>query len=224
MYLTTLAEPGENHFNRVNHLVFVIINAESHGLTRITPETYTCECGEDLTPEVLDEGDKSKTSWPNCKSWRTSGREKCPFCDNYPSIGREQHIRARGYEPTPKNDIKSTTKKQRERAIENQDGECRLCNSSASYVKRIVPPRYGGNREQVNLVTLCEHHYSDFGHQFVDLFFPEEWYKIEDISWREEAERIRKKYAEDGVDSLTRTLDDLLEKGQPKNPYPYIKD
>jgi len=203
--------------------VFVLLNAESHGLTRIHPEPYTCKCGATLTPDLLDEGDESKASWPNCKSWRNGGRKKCPECDEYPSIDREQHIRARGYEPTPKDDIKNVTQYQREDALEEHDGQCIVCSDDAEYVKRVVPPRYGGTRELKNLAPLCDHHYEDFGHMFADLLQPAEWYQIHGISWREVAESMRDRYADQGVDSLVETLDELLERRQPDNPYPYIR-
>jgi len=122
MYIAALTEPGKRHHNRSNHLVFVLLNAESHGLTRIHPEPYTCECGATLTPDVLDEGDEAKASWPNCKSWRDGGRKKCPACDEYPSIDREQHIRARGYEPTPKDDIKTSHKISEKTHLKNTMG------------------------------------------------------------------------------------------------------
>lgn len=222
MYIASLTEPGNRHHNRTNHLVFVLLNAESHGLTRIQPEPYTCECGETLTAEVLDKGDESKSSWPNCKSWRDGGRKKCPACDEYPSIGREQHIRARGYEPTPKDDIKNVTQHQREEALEEHDGQCIACSNDAEYVKRMVPPRYGGSRELKNLAPLCDHHYEDFGHMFADLLQPAEWYQIHSISWREVAESMRDQYADQGAGSFVETLDELLDRGQPENPYPYI--
>jgi len=60
MYVTTYFEEGEHHHNREPHLVFVLADAESHGLGRIKPEPYTCECGAELTPETLDAGDGGK--------------------------------------------------------------------------------------------------------------------------------------------------------------------
>jgi len=49
MYVTTYFEEGEHHHNRKPHLVFVLANAESHGLSRIEPEPYTRECGVSLS-------------------------------------------------------------------------------------------------------------------------------------------------------------------------------
>ncbi|GAA1300232.1 hypothetical protein GCM10009647_015510 [Streptomyces sanglieri] len=200
----------------------MLLNAESHGLTRIQPEPYTCECGATLTPEVLDEGDESKASWPNCKSWRNGGQKKCPECDEYPSFDREQRIRARGYEPTPKDEIKNITQNQREEALEEHDRQCIACRDTAEYVKRMVPPRYGGSRELKNLAPLCAHHYEDVGHMFADLLQPAGWYQIHGISWREVAESMRDQYTDQGADSFVETLDELLDRGQPENPYPYI--
>lgn len=224
MFIVGLTEAGKGHQPQTHdqHLVFVLLNAESHGLNRIEPENYTCECGVDLKPKVLDEGDESKASWPNCKSWRNGGRKKCPECDEYPSISREQHIRARGYEPTAKDEIKSVTQNQREEALEESDRQCIVCGDEAEYVKRMVPPRYGGSREIKNLAPLCAHHYEDFGHKFADLLEPAEWHKIHDISWREVAESMRDRYANQGADSFVEKLDELLEQGIPENPYPYI--
>jgi len=98
-----------------------------------------------------------------------------------------------------------------------------VCSDDAEYVKRVVPPRYGGTRELKNLAPLCDHHYEDFGHMFADLLQPAEWYQIHSISWREVAESMRDRYADQGVDSLVETLDELLERRQPDNPYPYIR-
>lgn len=222
MLIATLEEPGQHHHNRANHLVFVLLNAEAHGLTRIPPEPYTCDCGAALTPEVLDEGDKSKQSWPNCKSWRKGGKKKCPECDEYPSIGREQYIRARGYEPQPKDDIKNITTNQREEALDRYDGRCVNCGEETSYVKRAVPPRYGGTRDTENLAPLCDHHHDDYGHKFADLFKPAEWYKIHGISWRDVAEEMRDDFEEGGNDLVAEGIDELLQHGEPENPFPYI--
>lgn len=221
MYLAALEQPGHHHHNK-NHLVFVVVDAESHGLTRIPPEPFSCQCGVTLAPGVLDEGDESKSSWPNCKSWRDGGRKKCPECDEYPSIERDQHIRARGYQPTPKDDIKNITSKQREEALERTDGLCTLCENGGSYVIRVVPPRYGGNREPKNLAPLCEHHYTDYGHMFADLLQPEEWYQIKEFEWEGVASEFRDRYEAAGHDKFVSVLDELLERGQQENPYPYI--
>lgn len=223
MLINTLVEPGKHHFDREDHLIFVLLQAEKHGLNRIEPEPYTCECGNTLSPEELDRGDESKASWPNCKSWRDGGKKKCPECDEYPPISREQHIRARGYEATPKSEIRSITQSQREAALEEADRKCVSCDSEAKYVTRIVPPRYGGSREQVNLAPLCSHHYEDYGHMFVDILHPEEWYQVKEISWREYAEVFRDKFGSGkSGDRIVEVIDDLLEEGQPENPYPYI--
>ncbi|WP_313694251.1 hypothetical protein [Halorarum halobium] len=221
MLVNALVEPGKHHHNRSNHLIFVLLKAEKHGLNRIEPEPYTCDCGTTLTPEVLDRGDESKASWPNCKSWSNGGKKKCPECDEYPSIDREQHIRARGYEPTPKSEIKSVTQSQREAALEKTDHTCVTCSSKAEYVKRMVPPRYGGSRDMVNLAPLCNEHYEDYGHMFVDVLYPEGWYQIHHLDWEEYVEALRDKYSSSN-ERLTEILDSLLEKGQPENPYPYI--
>ena len=222
MLLGTKVQPGNRHFDRTNHLVFVLFNAELHGIERIKPQPYTCECGATLTPDVLDEGDESKTSWPNCKSWRDGGKKKCPKCDEYPSIGRDQHIRARGYEPVPKDNIKDLTQAQRENAIEQAEGECIACDESAAYVVRMVPPRYGGRREPENLAPLCNRHYNDFGQMFADILVPYEWHLVKDISWREGAEYFRDSFFEDGFEEIAGHLDELLERGMPDNPYPYV--
>ena len=223
MFVSAWEQPGNRHHDRTNHLVFILLNSEAHGINRVRPEPYTCECGIDLTPERLDEGDESKSSWPNCKSWREGGKEKCPICDEYPSIGREQRIRARGYEPTPKDDIKGVTPAQRSEAIERQNGRCLLCDSEAEYVVRMVPPRYGGTRDLVNLAGLCDHHYSDYGHMFADILFPVEWYKVEIASWEDVAGELRDQFAEAGREQLAEELDRLLQKGKPENPFPYLR-
>ncbi|KMT45652.1 hypothetical protein EL22_28220 [Halostagnicola sp. A56] len=57
---------------------------------------------------------------------------------------------------------------------------------------------------------------------FADLLQPAEWYQIHSISWREVAESMRDQYADQGADSFVKTLDELLDRGQPDNPYPYI--
>lgn len=57
MYVTTYFEEGEHHHNRKPHLVFVLANAEAHGLGRTEAEPYPCDCGAELTPERLDAGD-----------------------------------------------------------------------------------------------------------------------------------------------------------------------
>jgi len=210
MYVTTYFEEGDHHHNRKPHLVFVLANAESHGLSRIEPEPYTCDCGAELTPETLDTGDEGKVSWPNCKSWRNGGQKRCPECGEYPSIDREQHIRARGYRPTPKSEIKQITATQREDAMEKTDGQCLVCNEEASYVVRMVPPRYGGSRESENLAPLCDHHYEDYGHMFADIFVPPEWNKIHGAEWRPLATELRDQFDEMGVDRVVETLDQVL--------------
>jgi hypothetical protein len=222
VFITAIVQPGKQHHDRQNHLVFVLLNAESHGLTRIPPEAFTCECGAELSPDVLDAGDESKASWPNCKSWRDGGKKKCPECDSYPSIRREQHIRARGYEPTPKDEIKRATQAQRSETLDRHDGQCLVCEQEAEYVKRMVPPRYGGTREQKNLAPLCQRHHEGFGHMFADILQPAEWYKIEGITWRTVATDLREQYADAGVETAVERLDEALSRGQPPNPYPYI--
>lgn len=211
MYVTVYFEEGNHHFNRDKHLVFVLAHAESHGLSRIESEWYTCECGTELTHEKLDAGDEGKTSWPDCKSWRDGGRKRCPECGEYPSIDREQHIRARGYRPTPKDDINRVTPKQREGAMEKTDGRCLACDDEASYVVRMVPPRYGGSRDLVNLAPLCDHHYDDYGRMFADIFAPPEWNKIHGANWRDLATKIRTQFEDLGVDSMVDQLDQVLD-------------
>lgn len=222
MLLNTLVEPGRHHHDKENHLIFVLLNAENHGLNRVEPEPFTCECGAILTQEVLDRGDKSKMSWPNCKSWRDGGKKKCPECDEYPSIGRKQHFLARGYDATPKSKIRSITASQREDALESRNHTCVACSSKAEYVKRMVPPRYGGSRDLVNLATLCSKHYENFGHMFVDVLHPEEWYQIHEINWREYVEALKHKFDDSSNERLIQHLESLLERGRPENPYPYI--
>ena len=225
MYVTTYFEEGEHHHDRDDHLVFVLADAEAHGLTRITPEPYSCECGAELTPEKLDIGDEGKTSWPNCKSWRAGGRKRCPECSEYPSISREQHIRARGYRPTPKSDIKQVTSKQREEAMEKTEGRCLICGEEATYVVRMVPPRYGGSRDSVNLAPLCEHHYKDYGHMFADILVPPEWYKIHGANWRDLATEIRNQFDQMGVDSMVDALNQRLAADEDQdwgNPFLYM--
>lgn len=222
MLLDAFVEPGRHHHNRENHLVFVLLNAGKHGLNRVEPEPYTCDCGATLTPEVLDRGDESKTSWPNCKSWRNGGKKKCPVCDEYPSIGREQHFRAKGYEATPKSEIKSVTSTQRESALEESDHTCVACSSKAEYVKRIIPPRYGGSRDTLNLAPLCDQHFEGYGHMFVDVLHPEEWYQVHELDWREYVEALRTKFEGGANEQLIQLLAKLLEKGQSENPYSYI--
>ena len=225
MYVTTYFEEGEHHHDRDKHLVFVLANAESHGVSRIQPELYSCDCGEELSPEKLDAGDEEKASWPDCKSWRDGGRKRCPECGEYPSIGREQHIRARGYQPTPKSEIKQVTSNQREEALGKTDGQCMVCGESAAYVVRMVPPRYGGSRDLENLAPLCDHHYEDYGHMFADILVPPEWAKIHGVDWTEIATELRGQFDEMGVESMVDTLDNLLDKHDDRdlgNPFPYL--
>lgn len=87
----------------------------------------------------------------------------------------------------------------------------------------MVSPRYGSSCELKNLASLCDHHYEGFGHMFADLLQPAEWYQIRGISWREVAGSMRDQYAEQKADSFVETLDELLDRGQPENPYPYIE-
>jgi hypothetical protein len=225
VYVTAYLEEGKHHFDRKPHLVFVLANAESHGLTRIEPEPYTCECSAKLPPEKLDAGDEGKASWPNCKSWRDGGRKRCPDCGEYPSIDREQHIRARGYRPTPKDEIRQITAKQREDTLEKTEGQCLACADEAGYVVRMVPPRYGGSRELSNLAPLCEHHYEDYGHMFADILSPPEWYKIHGAEWRELATELRDQFDEMGEDSMVTVLSQVLEANEGRdweNPFLYL--
>lgn len=224
MYLTSLIEPERTHPPHKRHLVFLLVDAHQHGLKRIPPEPYTCECGVTLTPEVLDKGDESKASWPNCKSWREGGRKKCPECGQYPSIDREQHIKARGYEPTAKERIKQVTAAQRESALKQANGSCLLCDRDAEYVTRMVPPRYGGTRDVVNLAALCEHHYEDFGFKFVDILQPREWHKTDGIEPDRILRDLRNQLSgvEDGRKQLVEIIDNQLDKGIPRDPFPYL--
>lgn len=223
--ITVYEEGGNHHFNRKPHLVFVLAGADSHGLTRIQPEYYTCnECGTDLSPAALDRGDEAKKSWPDCKSWRNDGQKRCPECGTRPSIGRSQHIRARGYEPTPKDEIKQITSAQREEGLDRTDGDCLICDDSAEYVIRMVPPRYGGNRDISNLAPLCEHHYDDFGHMFADILEPAEWHKIQGVEWNDIAPEVKEQVEAMGIDQLADILDQMIEEVEdPTDPFIYLR-
>jgi hypothetical protein len=89
----------------------------------------------------------------------------------------------------------------------------------------MVPPRYGGSRATENLAPLCDHHYDDYGHMFVDLFFPPDWAKIHGADWKQVAKELKGQFEEVGADSMVHSLDELLNKREnsdPGNPFPYL--
>ena len=100
---------------------------------------------------------------------------------------------------------------------------CVACDEDAEFVKRIVPPRYGGNDEMENLAALCEHHHEDFSHDFVDLLVPYEWHRVEGAEWRETALEVKEQLQNaDSHPAIVSKLEGLLDQGQSGNPYPYI--
>lgn len=220
MLLATYTDscPRDNHSH--NRLIFVVSQAENMGLERIEPKPFECHCGKTLTPEALDEGDSTKKTWPDCKSWRNGGMRKCPDCEETPSLDREQHIRARGYEPRPKDEIRGITSKARQTALEKHEERCVSCNRKAQYVKRIIPPRYEGDRTPQNLAPLCNTHYDNHGHLFADILFPKEWNKIDGISWTDVATSLRDRHA-DRHPKFASRLNRLLDDAPFGDPYPY---
>lgn len=215
MLLSTFTEPSHG-----GTLVFVLINAEKHGLERIEPQPLECDCGHILTAHELDRGDQTKSA--SSSSWREGGRKKCPECVEYPSLEREDYLRAQGFVPTPQSEIRSITPNQRAMALDEADNTCVRCGSEADYVKRIVPPRYDGSRDQVNLAPLCGEHYENYGHMFVDLLVPYDWHRLHDTSFMQYSEIFIEKFGDRFPEKLISKLIDLRKRGEPENPYPYI--
>lgn len=139
-------------------LVFVVLNAESRGLQRITPEPYECECGHILTPFELDLGDRRKQSWPDCKSWWVTAKSGVQSVGERVSIDKHQHAHALGYESLDQDEYEDITDEARDTAFNRTDGTCVACGQSWEAVHRIVPPMFGGSGDVVNLAPVCSDH------------------------------------------------------------------
>ena len=202
--------PSHTHGSAQN-IVYLLLGAESHGLERVKPEPFTCECGITLTKDKME-------SRPN-KMGAT-----CSECGANLRPSAEERARAEGYAYVPSNERKRVTTKQREKALKAFDNSCVTGEGEASYVKRMVPPKYGGNRQVENLVALCNHHYEEFDHKFVDLLYPPEFYKVAGGIWRDCAMAFRSSLDSQEAPGLQDHLTQLLEQGQPDNPYPYIDE
>lgn len=221
MLLGTYAESGGHHHD---HLVFIVLDAEKHGLRRTQHRPYECECGTLLTPEKLDWGDRQKKSWPNCKSWRDGGKKRCPECEEYFSNSREQFARPRGYEVQPQEEYDDITDEARETVRERFGDTCIFCDDSFEAVHRIIPPRYYGSADPKNLVSLCNHHNRRSGHLFVDVMAPWEWDKVSGLDWESYVSRLRAKYKDaesEQAEILVDLLGEMLDEGKPSNPNPY---
>lgn len=208
-------------------LVFIIGKAEEHGLQRTEVRPYTCECGCELTPERLDEGDREKASWPNCKSWREGGNKRCPECDSpFRMPPREQMGRTFGYETRPKDDYSDSLTDARKRRAREEYGEsCLLCDetSDLGYV-RIVPKKFYGTADPPNLVPFCSEHKPDHP-VFLDIAHPGKWLRFEEfVDWESYVSELREDMVESDVEDesgFVQFLDQLLERGQtvPEDPY-----
>lgn len=219
MLLGTYKQAGGHH----NHLVFIIIGAESHGLRLTEHRPYKCDCGNLLTPGELDLGDRQKQSWPNCKSWRNGGQKWCPECGTRFSMSQEQWVRPRGYETIPDTEYDDITDKSRDVVFDQYGGECIACDQPADAVHRIVPPRYGGSGDPTNLVPVCDEHRHRRGHMFLDIMMPWEWEDVA-LEWESYVERLRDEYSGGETKTAERIVglcEDMLERGKPPNPNPY---
>lgn len=205
-------------------LVFVVLDAESHGLQRIEPEPYDCECGNVLTPFELDLGDRRKQSWPECKSWRGDGQKRCPECRERVSTDKQQHAHALGYESFEEDDYEDITDEAREAAFDKTDGTCIACGQEAESVHRIVPPMFGGSGDPVNLAPVCSDHQHHTGHRFVDVIAPWEWESHSGLDWEEYVTELRERFDatdDDAAEQIVGLCDRLLEDERPPNPRPY---
>lgn len=205
-------------------LVFVVLDAESHGLRRVEPEPYDCECGNVMTPFELDLGDRMKQSWPDCKSWRGDGQKRCPECRQRVSTDKQQHAHALGYESFDQDDYEDITDEARETAFEKTDGTCIACGQEAEAVHRIVPPMFGGSGDPMNLAPVCSDHQHRKGHRFVDVMAPWEWESHSGLDREEYVTELREKFsATDGeaAEQIVDFCDRLLEDERPPNPRPY---
>jgi hypothetical protein len=213
---------GKQH----DHLVFIILNAEEHGLRRTEHKYYQCDCGNLLSPKELDLGDRQKQSWPDCMSWREGGQKWCPECGERFSMSQEQWVRPRGYEVVSDDEYDKISDETRESVFDQHSGDCIACDNSADAVHRIVPPRYGGSGDPTNLVPVCDEHRHRRGHVFLDILMPWEWEDVSRLDWVSYVERLRDHYSDDDSTAANRIAslcDDLLERGNPKNPNPYAK-
>lgn len=220
MLLNILSKSNPGH----TLLVFVLLNAESHGLRRIEPEPYDCECGNILTPFELDLGDRRKQSWPDCKSWRDDGQKRCPECGERVSTDKQQHAHALGYESFDQDEYDDITDEARQTAFDKTDGTCIACGQPAEAIHRIVPPMFGGSGDPVNLAPVCSDHRHQTGHRFVDVLAPWEWENFSELDWEEYVTELRDDYSESDSDAAERIVElceGLLEDERPPNPRPY---
>lgn len=214
MLFDVLHKPDARH-----EVIFIIGQAEAeHGLRRTEVRPYTCDCGCELTPERLDEGDRQKTSWPNCKSWRDGGNKRCPSCNSkFHMPPREQMGRTFGYEVRPKDDYSDSVTDARKRRAREEYGEtCLLCESAddLGYVK-IVPQKFYGTADPPNLVPFCTEH-KPRHHVFLDISYPGKWARFRNrVKWESYVADLREQYADEGHEGtkFVDHLDALLEKG-----------
>ena len=221
MLLDALHNPNGHH-----EVVFIIGQADEHGLKRTDVQSYTCDCGCELTPERLDEGDRMKTSWPSCKSWRDGGNKRCPECNSkFHMPPREQMGRTFGYETRPKDDYSdSATDARKRRAREEYGKSCLLCNSEddLGYVK-IVSHKFYGVADPPNLVPFCADHKPKH-HVFLDISYPGKWMRFRNlVNWESYVSDLREQYVEAGHEGteFVNHLDTLIEHGPvpPRDPY-----
>lgn len=220
MLLNVLSKSNPRH----TLLVFIILDAESHGLRRIEPEPYECECGHILTPFELDLGDRRKQSWPDCKSWRGEGQKRCPECEERVSVDRHQRAQALGYESLAQDEYNDITDGARDTAFNRTNGTCIACDQSAEAVHRIVPPMFGGSGDPVNLAPVCSDHRHRSGHRFVDILAPWEWEDVSGLDWEEYVADLCNEYSERDSETAKRIVElcgGILEGGKPPNPRPY---
>lgn len=177
-------------------VVFILANAEEHGLRRTSKQPFTCtSCGTDLTAEKLDEGDRKKPTWPKCKSWRENGKKNCPECGEFFTPPRNQWGRWLGYEIRPKDDYSDKpTEARKRKAKDCYSDSCIICNDSIEAFYHIVPHRFYGSADPPNLVGMCKTCHQRGKTNFVDVEYPENKWEHFNLNWREMVEQGREKF------------------------------
>lgn len=217
--------PWSDDTHEMLDIAFIISNAEEHGLRRTDPQHYSCECGCELTPARLDEGDREKASWPNCKSWRNGGRKRCPECNSRFMPPREQYGRQLGYAVRSKDDYSDkVTEARKRRAIEQYGDTCAICREPGEEFHHIVPHRFYGIGDPPNLIPICEKHHRRGRTTFLNIEDPAKWHRFEGLSWEnylKNAIQTFTKMEKENSDEWASSLTELLERGQsePHDPY-----
>lgn len=225
-YLVPGEPPRERMLLDIHHgsqdkheVLFILVNAGNHGLQRTEVQPYTCDCGCDLTPERLDEGDRQKSSWPSCKSWRDGGNKRCPDCNSqFAMPPHEQMGRTLGYEVRPEGDYSdSKTDARKRRAQEQYGSSCFLCDSEELHYTKAVPHKFYGIADPPNLIPFCPEHQPGH-HTFLDVQNPGKWRRFDQISWRDYLQNYR---SNTESTKLREMITSLLDDGQspPKDPY-----